>query len=236
LQRAPLYEQVANDLRRRIRAHEFGDTLPSQEELCKLLEVSRSTLREAMRMLELEGLVKVRRGMSTAIPVDSPRFSPGLETLASISSIMARSGYDVATKELVVDLLRENTDYPELPDAPLVRIERVRTAGATPVLYSLEVIVGNEETRDSLDPYLKTGSLLAWLQADGRGLDYARTTIGAKSASRREAKRLEVSERSALVSLEQVGYTQRDEAVYAGYGLYRPDLVQFHILSRSMPG
>lgn len=236
MQRAPLYEQVANDLRRRIRAHEFGETLPSQEQLCKLLDVSRTTLREAMRILDREGLVKIRRGMSTAIPVDSPRFTPGLETLSSISSIVARSGYDVATKELVVDLLPKNVNYAELPDGPLVRIQRVRTAGETRVLYSVEVIAGGEETRDRLETYLKTGSLLAWLEADGRRLDYARTAISATSATRREAAQLEVRPGSALVTLEQVGYTERDEAVYVGYGLYRPDIVRFHILSRSTPG
>ena len=235
MQRAPLYEQVANDLRRRIRSGEFGDTLPSQEKLCELLDVSRTTLREAMRVLALEGLVKVRRGMSTAIPVNSPRFTPGLETLTSISSIIARSGYDVATKELAVEFLPKNTSYPKLPDAPLVRIQRVRTAGAAKVLYSVEAITGNEETRGALDAYLKTGSLLAWLGADGRRLDYARTTISAKSATRQEAARLEVRPGSALVSLEQVGYTNRDEAVYFGQGLYRPDIVQFHILSRAVP-
>ncbi len=39
-----------------------GDTLPRQEDLLKLFQVSHPSLREGLRMLEAEGLITIRRG------------------------------------------------------------------------------------------------------------------------------------------------------------------------------
>ena len=55
---------VAGELRRQIVRGQIapGDTLPSEAELIKVLDVSRDTLREALRMLESESLIYIRRG------------------------------------------------------------------------------------------------------------------------------------------------------------------------------
>jgi DNA-binding FadR family transcriptional regulator len=55
---------VANDLRRRIVRGELppGQALPSEAALMKALSVSRDSLREALRILESETLVYIRRG------------------------------------------------------------------------------------------------------------------------------------------------------------------------------
>lgn len=59
-----LAEQVADDLRRRILLGDLGDgsELPVEEVLRSEYPVSKPTLREAMRVLEAEGLITVRRG------------------------------------------------------------------------------------------------------------------------------------------------------------------------------
>ncbi len=59
-----VHEIVANQLRRAIHRGDYlpGDRLPSERELATRLEVSRESLREAIRMLEGEGYVVSRRG------------------------------------------------------------------------------------------------------------------------------------------------------------------------------
>lgn len=59
-----VHEIVANQLRRAIHRGDYmpGDRLPSERELATRLEVSRETLREAIRMLDGEGYVVSRRG------------------------------------------------------------------------------------------------------------------------------------------------------------------------------
>jgi DNA-binding FadR family transcriptional regulator len=59
-----LAEQVADQLRRRILLGELvdGSILPKEDELLLEFPVSKPSLREAMRILEAEGLLRVRRG------------------------------------------------------------------------------------------------------------------------------------------------------------------------------
>jgi DNA-binding FadR family transcriptional regulator len=63
--RAPkLPELMAGDVRRRIMAGELneGDALPPEAELMQRYNISRPSLREALRILESEALIVVRRG------------------------------------------------------------------------------------------------------------------------------------------------------------------------------
>jgi DNA-binding FadR family transcriptional regulator len=65
---------VANTLRRRIVSGELDDgaPLPNESALMKVFEVSRPTLREALRILENEGLVTVKRGAHGGARVHQP--------------------------------------------------------------------------------------------------------------------------------------------------------------------
>ena len=69
-----LAEQVADDLRRRILLGDLEDgaDLPVEEELRAEYPVSKPTLREAMRVLEAEGLITVRRGSIGGAVVHRP--------------------------------------------------------------------------------------------------------------------------------------------------------------------
>ena len=60
----PAYVQVAMQLRRSIMSGTLlpGDRLPTEPEICALFGVSRSTVREALRMLTSQDLVKTARG------------------------------------------------------------------------------------------------------------------------------------------------------------------------------
>ena len=61
--------RIADELAERIADGDFrpGDKLPNEPELSKQLQVSRTTLREALRILSTRGLVEVRRGIGTFV-------------------------------------------------------------------------------------------------------------------------------------------------------------------------
>jgi GntR family transcriptional regulator, transcriptional repressor for pyruvate dehydrogenase complex len=67
-------ETIASSLRARIVRGELaeGDTLPAEAELMRQFDVSRPTLREAIRILETESLIVIRRGARGA-RITAPR-------------------------------------------------------------------------------------------------------------------------------------------------------------------
>ena len=73
--RRPRYRQIAEALVTEIRArrHAIGAMLPTETELCTRFEVSRHTVREALRLVEEAGLVTRRQGSGTTVLAhDSP--------------------------------------------------------------------------------------------------------------------------------------------------------------------
>ncbi len=52
-----------------------GDTLPAESQLITEFDVSRPTIREAIRVLESEGLVKVARGARGGAEISSPNYA-----------------------------------------------------------------------------------------------------------------------------------------------------------------
>ena len=68
-------ERVAGQVRASIIRGELseGDTLPSESEFARQLGIARPTLREALRILESEGLVEIRRGAGSRPVIRAPR-------------------------------------------------------------------------------------------------------------------------------------------------------------------
>lgn len=65
----PLYAQLVGIIKRSISSGELaiGDLLPSEAELCRALNISRNTVRQAIGELEDEGMVVRKRGKGTFV-------------------------------------------------------------------------------------------------------------------------------------------------------------------------
>ena len=65
----PLYTQLVGIIKRHISsgALAVGELLPSEAELCRALDISRNTVRQAIGELEEEGLVVRKRGKGTFV-------------------------------------------------------------------------------------------------------------------------------------------------------------------------
>jgi GntR family transcriptional regulator, transcriptional repressor for pyruvate dehydrogenase complex len=83
-----LSDQVARQLEALVitNAIKPGEKLPSERELCELLGVSRTVVREAVRALVVKGLLDVRRGGGTLVRSPDPRL------VSEMMTMMLRSG------------------------------------------------------------------------------------------------------------------------------------------------
>ena len=88
--RTPRYLQLAGELREAILAGEFanGEQFPTETALCKRFDVSRFTVREALRTLETEGLIQRRRGSGTTVQPAAARGGALHQPLSNIGEIL----------------------------------------------------------------------------------------------------------------------------------------------------
>ena len=95
VQRRRLYEDIVQQLHTLIRQGmlQHGARLPSERMLAERFNVSRSSVREAIRSLELQGLVVSRRGSGTFINTEA------IETVVALLASTLTTG-DETVKEI----------------------------------------------------------------------------------------------------------------------------------------
>ena len=101
----PLYSQLVGIIKQSISSGELGvgDLLPSEAELCRAMNISRNTVRQAIGELEEEGLVVRKRGKGTFVADPNARakcvrysFTTEISSMGKIpSSTMVDFGIEV---------------------------------------------------------------------------------------------------------------------------------------------
>lgn len=130
----PLWAQVLGHLTARLNAGEFEQRFPTDLELVETYDVSRQTVREAVRRLSDEGLLKRERGRGTHVRKLEFEHTPGtLEGL--FHQVQAQGGVQtsrVRERRILTD--PEIARQLELPArAKLIHIERLRLADGEPL-------------------------------------------------------------------------------------------------------
>src|SRR5919206_4503842 len=134
---------VQDQLKQRIDRGEFpaGTRLPSEPELAAELQVPRATLREALRAMELEGLLRRRQGSGTFI-AEHPRMANSLDVNFGVTDAIRAAGMTAGiarARHWVEPAPAGEAALLELePGQDVVVVERVRTAEGKPVVSSHE--------------------------------------------------------------------------------------------------
>jgi len=138
ISRLPLYRQIEEDLRQRIRSGALrpGAKVATEPELMARYAVSRATVRQALGGLVAEGLLEIRRGLGTY--VTAPRFEHTIGGFYSFSREIERHGLRPATTVLdlrtqpAADLVAEALGIPV--GTAVVALRRLRLAGEEPLV------------------------------------------------------------------------------------------------------
>ena len=69
VRRSRIYENIVDQIQRLIQEHQLGpgDPLPPERTLAETFQVSRASVREALRALELRGLIEGKQGRGTVV-------------------------------------------------------------------------------------------------------------------------------------------------------------------------
>ncbi|GCE01012.1 GntR family transcriptional regulator [Embleya hyalina] len=131
--RVPLWAQLREDLRRRLAANEFGEAFPGEHALVAEYDVSRHTVREALRKLRSEGHVIAGRGRVSrpAAPIEQH-----IGNAYSLFDAVERIGSVQRSTVRVLDRRADGVAAARLgleESTPLVHVERLRLADEEPL-------------------------------------------------------------------------------------------------------
>lgn len=117
------YEQVADQLRDLIVSGQLpqGGRLPTEAALAREVGVSRATVRESLRLLAAQGLVRTAKGQGGGSYVTMPTVAHISESLSSNITLLADA------RDLTLDELIEVRELLEVPAARLAARRRVET-------------------------------------------------------------------------------------------------------------
>ncbi|HUZ77410.1 MAG TPA: GntR family transcriptional regulator [Chloroflexota bacterium] len=137
--RGPHYLRIARRLRAGIEGGVYlaGQRLPAQRELSRQFDVTPMTLRQALQLLEREGLLVSRQGAGTYVAAHPAEYD--LRALRSFAQEMAARGQNLTTRVLSTRLVhgqREAAGALEVgAREALFRLERLRLLDGLPVVY-----------------------------------------------------------------------------------------------------
>jgi len=217
-----------------------GDRLPTEAEFAATYSVSRGTVREALKLLEQDGLVDVFHGKG--------RFVSALQGLGvvrpvtrfeSVTEMLAARGVTATTKVLTARILPAEPDEAKQlglqAGDDVVELRRVRLRSDEPLVFSRNLFSADLLQGEELRPEEFAGSLHEWLQRRNREPLSSAAQLSAvhltdddfaehAPAHLRNAPWLLISER---------GLDQNGTVVLLSMDFHRGDMFGFQVLRRN---
>lgn len=199
----PLWAQISTDLRRRCDQGEFADAVPGELALSREYEVSRHTIREALRHLRAEGVISSARGrMSTVGPGFSQRLGAVYSLFRSVEQQGAEQTSDLLRREITTDpLIAARLGLPD--DTPLLLVERLRRADGQPLAHDISWMT-HALAHPLLDTDFSRTALYDELEAIGVSIDAGRERMQAIGADQVLGGLLDCPVGSPLLAIDRL--------------------------------
>jgi GntR family transcriptional regulator len=213
--------------------------LPSEEELAEQLDVSRATVREALRALEDRRFIVRKHGRGTFVSDRS--IEKDLSRNFGITTMIRAAGYRPSTRDISVGTVRAR---PELasklalqPGAEVVTVRRVRLADGRPVVHSTESIARELIEPEELEALEGEHQSLYGILYKLRGIVIYRGSaqLEAVAATRQLAECFGISRGTPLLCIHQVDFDEVGRPVLYSIEHHVSDWVRFTV-ERLGPG
>ncbi len=229
----PLYLQLKQLLVERISAGEWepGNKLPTEEQLQDQYDLSRTTVRLALKELEFEGKISRQQGRGTFVakPKISHSPDPHFNLTAYLEQEGMRPSWQVLSKRWVKSKAELAERLEIAAGTPVFQLRRLRLADEEPIGYHVAHVIpslGAAVNQDRLDQ----GGSLDYLHGPGLlGQSYANRTIEAVLASKEVAKLIPVEEGSPLLMIRRLVMDGDGQAAEDLQAVYRGDRFQYRV-------
>ncbi|MFV3126604.1 GntR family transcriptional regulator [Niveispirillum sp. KHB5.9] len=231
----PLYHQIYLVLREKIRSGEFpaDSVMPGEQELSRLFDVSRITVKRALNELAAHDLVSRHRGRGTVVTASAAlpqvhgsfdNLIDSLKTLGLETQVQVLELSDLPAPPAVAALLDLE------PGAPVQRAVRLRKLAGEPFSYLIQYMPADIAARIGRDD-LESVPMLVLLERAGVVPYEAEQWITAVAAEPHIAVALDLGSGSPLLRIERVMRDKAGRAVQLIHAHYRPDRFKYHMRS-----
>lgn len=214
----PVYIQVEMYLKQQIQSGTWPAhyKLPDEIRLAKELDVSRGTLRKAIRMLVEQGFLRQIRGKGTYVQ-DKRISQPLASRLISFSEAMRELSMDFRTVVLAVESIAPDQQVAAFlqlePQERVMRLERVRLVDNRPVIY-LHNYVPEGLFPGILDHDYETETLFDVIEKSYHmPIDFGRRYFKAVAANSLTSFNLGLPIGHPIMLLEQITYSRGHRAI-----------------------
>jgi GntR family transcriptional regulator len=214
MRKVPAYMVIHDLIKKKIQdgTYPVSELLPTEPELEKIYNVSRTTIRSAMEMLKEEGFVEIKQGRGTMV-LDR-RTIQDLNKVTSVTESLRRRGYDVRTKSMYIDIIPASEKLGEELNLKtgdsITRVQRIQLIDEKPIAIMKNYIP------TSIVPGLtqftnKFSGLYQFLEEHYHlEIDGANDKIFAKSADFAESEMLGVQPGTALLCIRRICYRDNE--------------------------
>ncbi len=242
IRHATLTDQTVQAIQEAIKQGKFpaGSQLPPEMELLQMMGISRTTLREALRVLEEQRLIRKHRGLGTFVMEHA--IVKDMSRNFGITEMISQAGYTPGTRDFNIRLEQPSKAVSEklripIPDnSIIVVIERVRTANQTPVVWTRDIM-----PQEYLGGWMPTSKELNQRSLYECLEEYASIRIESGIASftpvqanREIAEKLEIQRNDLLLLIDQVDLDQTQRPVLYSAEYHLTDKFNF-IIHRKGP-
>ncbi len=234
--RRPLALQVRDQIRDLVEREGLGpgDRLPTEAEIGDRFDVARTTVREAMKLLEQDGLVDVRHGLGRWVS-SLPVLERPITRLESATEMMQGLGYSVTNR--LLDVRTREADADEASalglarNAKVIQLERLRLHRDEPFIYSVDVlpltlIAGPIEAVEWAGP------LLSQLEARGHRVVSATAEIKAVALPRSVVVKVGLRTSVPWLLMVHSNFDESGRPLIYSHDYYRGDRFTFKVLRR----
>jgi GntR family transcriptional regulator len=140
-----MVDQLRTSIMELLRTDQYtaGSRIPSEQELANRFEVSRATVREALKGLVQTGILDCRHGKGYFVRSDEAVIHKPVTQLQSVTELMTELGYKVENRVLRI---QEEAPSPQVRrelrlelTQTVLRLERVRCSRGEPFIYSVDI-------------------------------------------------------------------------------------------------
>lgn len=230
---SPKYLEIQNLLLQRIKNGDYqeGQLIPKEVDLAEQLNVSRPTVRHAIRNLVQAGYLERRKKRGTIVTQTKIK-QQFTHVIESYNTVIQNNGLVAKTQVLNFSTEKANDEVAEAltikPNTEVYKLVRLRSADNKPVVFVITYLpIAQLPDLQKID--FTHHSLYSELAKAGLEITHVSRKIEVHPATEEEAQLLETDIKAPIFYFHTIGFTKDHRALEYSIASYRGDLNYFMV-------